>query len=110
MNLLINEKAFQAKVIELARTMGWTVAHFSDSRRQVKPGVFVGDKDAAGFPDLVLVRERVLFRELKAEKGRLSDKQAQWIADLEHAGADVKVWRPSDWVDVEQTLTRRRAA
>ena len=65
--LHISEADFQQAVIELARICGWKVAHFHDSRRQVGDK-FVGDADAKGWPDLVLVRgERLLIRELKAD-------------------------------------------
>lgn len=94
----MSESSLQKAVIELARLLGWKVAHFHDSRRQVRPGVFVGDKDAAGFPDLVLVRRnRLVVAELKAEKGRLAPAQTTWLAALLEAGVDVHVWRPEDW-------------
>ena len=78
------EKQFQAKIIEVARIYGWCVYHTFDSRRSEK-----------GFPDLVLVRERVLFRELKTEKGRLTAYQIAWGKRLMDAGSDFAVWRPS---------------
>ena len=101
------EKDFQAAVLDLAHVLGWSTAHFHDSRRQVKPGVFVGDADAAGFPDLVLVRERVVFVELKAESGRLSKAQLRWVAVRGEAGQEVYVWRPSSFELVEVVLARR---
>ncbi len=102
----LSETAFQAQVIHYARMTGWQVAHFHDSRRQVRPGVHVGDKDAAGFPDLVLARPPALmFVELKAEKGRLTDLQREWLQTLERCELDVRVWRPSDWPEIEKTLS-----
>lgn len=97
----MTEAALQKAVIDTARLLGWKVAHFHDSRRQVRPGVFVGDRDAAGFPDLVLVRGgRLLFVELKAEKGRLSPEQDAWIAALQDSRrCGVAVFRPSDWTN-----------
>lgn len=93
------EKELQAAVIELARRLGWLVAHFHDSRREVRPGVFVGDKDAAGFPDLVLVHHShgIKFRELKSATGKLTPAQKEWHFALNVAGVDADVWRPSDW-------------
>jgi hypothetical protein len=62
-------------------------------------------RSEAGFPDLVLVRDgRLLFRELKTATGTLSEAQRRWIAALELAGADVRVWRPGDWDEIEATL------
>lgn len=81
------ERDFQAAVLDMARTLGCVAYHTHDSRRS-----------EPGFPDLVIVGHRgVLFRELKTEKGRLSAAQNDWISRLARAGADVAVWRPSDW-------------
>lgn len=100
----VTERELQSRVIEVARLYGWRVAHFHDSRRQVKPGVFVGDKDAAGFPDLVLVRPpRIVIVELKREMGKVSDQQAEWLEDLAACGVEVHVVRPSG----EQGFLRR---
>lgn len=119
------EAQFQRAVLDLARRLGWRCAHFNDSRRQVRPGVFVGDKDAAGFPDLVLVRRgRIVFAELKTEKGRVKPEQREWLDDLRgprDLGLSEKtllqaslrgklpdvlvcLWRPSDWDEVQAVL------
>ena len=90
---LVSERAFQATVVETAKLLDWRVFHTFDSRR-TEPG----------FPDLVLVRDRVLFAELKTERGRVTAEQAAWIADLRAADADVRLWRPSDWREIEQVL------
>lgn len=90
------EKDLQRHVIGLFRSAGWRVCHFHDSRRQIKPGVFVGDVDAKGFPDLVAVKHsRVVFVELKSEKGTVSKGQRDWLEVLSSAGQEVYVWRPS---------------
>jgi VRR-NUC domain len=93
-SLEISEKAWMATVLEAARACGWLAYHTHNSRRS-----------APGFPDVVAVRGgRVLFVELKAEGGRLSEAQAEWLAALGGAGADVHVWRPSDWDLVQEVL------
>lgn len=103
------EAQFQAAVIEYARIHGWRVAHFHDSRRQVG-GRLVGDVDAAGYPDLTLVRGGVaIFAELKAEAGRISKGQCAWINDLTEVAernreVHVRLWRPSDWSEIEAML------
>jgi len=68
----MSEKAFQAAILDLAERLNWKSAHFHDSRREVrsKDGsrLVIGDKAAAGFPDLVLVRaDRLVFAELKGK-------------------------------------------
>ena len=98
----LSEKEFQAQVVSLARTLGWMTYHTFNSQRS-----------NPGFPDLVMVRgERVVFAELKSEKGRVSEAQKEWLAALnvlaDVPGSPVKVWmwRPSDWDDIVQTLAR----
>lgn len=99
----LSEKQFQSQVIELARTLGWLVAHFHDSRRQVtRPDgkrFFIGDKDAKGFPDVCMVHPKhgVVFMELKKELGKTTPDQDEWIAALKRAGETVLVARPSTW-------------
>lgn len=80
----ILEKDWQRTVRDLATTLGWKRAyHTFDSRRS-----------DVGFPDLVLVRDRVVFLELKREKGKVTAQQAGWLAALHHAGAEVYLSRP----------------
>lgn len=82
----LTEKEWAAQVKQLVDATGWNGAyHTFDSRRS-----------ASGFPDLVLVRERVVYLELKREAGRLSPAQRQWIGWLIAAGAEVYVARPRD--------------
>lgn len=108
----VTEKQLQGRVLDMARLYGWLVAHFHDSRRQVKPGVFVGDKDAAGFPDLVLVRPpEVMFVELKRELGVVSDAQEQWLTALRASGLEAHVVRPSSeaWLMTRLSSPRQRS-
>lgn len=39
-----------------------------------------------------------------AEKGKITAEQARWIGALVKARAEVYVWRPSDWPQVERVL------
>ena len=65
-----------------------------------------GSYDARGWPDLVLVRERVVFAEIKLDRGRLRPEQVVWLKDLRQAGQEVYVWRGLDWTSgaVEEVL------
>jgi hypothetical protein len=93
----LTEKEWQAQVLQLAKLCGWKKAfHVYDSRRS-----------HTGWPDLVLVRERLVFAELKTETGKVSPAQWEWLDALGYAGAEVYVWRPSDLEQVAATLRRR---
>lgn len=102
----ISETAFQAQVINLAESCGWLVIEFEAYRKAAR-GRFLGEQRSTGWPDLTLIRDRVVFRELKAQRGRLRPDQALVIGALERAGADVGIWRPSDWPAIERTLAAR---
>ena len=104
----MTERELQSAVIECARLLGWRVAHFRPAltARGWRTPV---EADGAGFPDLVMVRAGVLlFVELKAVRGRLSDAQVEWVDALAACRQDVRmlVWRPADWLsgDVEAVL------
>ena len=112
LDLAMSESQWQATVIDLARTLGWTCLHHHDSRRQagVHPdgtAALIGDQDAAGMPDWLFIRERHFFAELKRERGQLTSQQTHVIGALGKAGAEVYVWRPSDWPDVVVALRGR---
>ena len=95
----LTEKQWQNQVTSLAKTLGYKVYH-----------TFLSRWSDAGFPDLVLVGHRVIYAELKREKGKCTESQAGWIRDLRLAGAEVYVWRPSDWDEVVEVLQRRGRA
>ncbi len=99
------EAEFQAAVIELAQMLGWKVAHFRAARTKDGWRTPVA-ADGAGWPDLVLVRDRIIFAECKAERGKLSADQAVWLQRLDAAEAEAYVWRPSDWDEIEAILKR----
>lgn len=85
----MSERTFQQGVLKLAQFHGFALTyHTHDSRRS-----------APGFPDLVLVNPRtgrVLWRELKTNKGRVSPEQRAWLDGLAAVGMDAGVWRPDD--------------
>ena len=89
----MREADFQARVTSLCDWLRLRWHHETDSRRS-----------KAGFPDLVIVGNRVIFAELKTETGRLRVEQAEWVNRLRLAGAEVHIWRPSDWPEIEQRL------
>ena len=95
---LIKEEDLLAMVIDLAHLKGWLVSHFRPawSSKGYRTPV-QGDK---GFPDLVLVKgKRLLFVELKSEKGKLWLEQENWRQVLSGVkGVKYYLWRPVDWL------------
>jgi hypothetical protein len=90
------EADFMQRVRDLARACGWVSFHtLGAGARGMEPG----------WPDLTIMRPpRIIFRELKAEKGTLSLAQKSVLDGLERCCLDVGVWRPSDWPEIEATL------
>lgn len=93
----ITEKELQQAVLDMAKATGWLVYHSYDSRM-----------DEAGFPDLVLIKPpRVLFVELKAQKGKLSREQVEFGFALNRCcEVEYNLWRPGDWQEIEAELTK----
>ena len=89
------EAGFTYAIAQLAGRSGWLVYHTYDSRRSTP-----------GFPDLVLVKRRVLWRELKLDKGRTTKEQDEWLLALVAAGQDAGIWRPRDWDHIVEELSR----
>lgn len=93
----MSERVFQAHVENLFRNAGWLVYHTHDSRRS-----------EPGFPDLVMTnQQRVIFAELKTERGKLRPEQEMWLSWLRIAGQEVYIWRPSDLGDMSRILSSR---
>lgn len=112
-HLKVSEADFQVTVIKLAQYLGWKVAHFRGVRvLRANGGIRYQTPvqgDGKGFPDLVLVRRnRLIFAELKSDTGKLSPEQRQWLEALKATGAEVYVWRMSDWDDIQALLTSKR--
>jgi len=94
-----SEDELLEQVLQLAGLTGWLAYHVRRSDRALTIG--------AGFPDVVLAGHgRVLYRELKTERGQLSAAQKGWRDRLIRCGADWAVWRPSDWPTIEAELSR----
>lgn len=82
------EEKLRARVITRAGELGLWWLEIPDSRKLAH----------RGWPDLVLIGPGgVLFRELKATEGSLSEWQLYVLRSLERAGADTGIWRPWDW-------------
>ena len=93
------EDPFRESVEDLARRCGWLVYHTHDSRRS-----------EPGYPDDVLLRDGVqIVFEAKSEDGKTTPDQDTWLeAYRQVPGCIVRVWRPSDWDEIERLLTAPR--
>lgn len=81
-------------LVPYARLRGWRVWFVQRS-----------DASPAGWVDLVLARDgRVLFRELKADRGRLTAAQRECLHLLRLGGLDVSVWKPAMWSAIQDEL------
>lgn len=95
----LTEAQLQAAVIDTARMFGWRVAHFRPAKTSKGWRTPVA-ADGKGFPDLVLVHQetgRLIFAELKSDRGKPTPEQEQWLIALETTDAEVYVWSPADW-------------
>jgi hypothetical protein len=92
------EKEWMAQLKELAVTLGWSWYH-----------PFLSIHSDRGFPDVTLVRERIVYVECKTDVGKLTVAQKSWLARLSAAGGEVRVWRPADWDEAVAVLSRRDA-
>ena len=97
------EARFQARVEELAQQLGWYAWHLTQAQRS-QPGL----------PDLILIRERVVWAELKATSlltgrtGKLSPAQIMFRDMLQEAGQEWHLWTDSsdDWQKIQEVLKR----
>lgn len=91
----ITEKQFQQQIMELAVLYKWRCYHTWSSMHS-----------AGGFPDLVMVRvPRLIFAELKSDKGKVSIEQEAWLESLRASGkCEVYLWRPSVWESITEVL------
>jgi len=83
-------------VIEAAQLLGWKAAHFRPARTAHGWRTPV-EADGKGFPDLVLVRDRVVFAELKCGRNKLSPEQEAWLEALRQAGVEAYLWTDEMW-------------
>jgi hypothetical protein len=106
----MSEAELLRNVIDLAELLKWRCAHFRPgmNRRGVWSTAMSGSQ-AAGFPDLVLTRDRLVMVECKSQAGRTTPDQLDWLAALANAGVEQYVWRPADWLDgsIEAVLRRK---
>lgn len=91
------ELDFQRAVEDLAEDLGWYVFHLYNPVRS-----------KAGFPDLMLVRERVVWAELKAKGGKIRPEQRYFLDMLKAAGQETYEWWDTDatWEEIAAVLSK----
>jgi hypothetical protein len=90
----LTESQFMAQVIHLAKLYGWNY-YFT----------WKSINSPAGFPDLVMVKgKRLIFAELKVLGGQLSAEQYFWLWDLMGTGAEVYLWYPDQWEELQEKV------
>ena len=102
----MTERDFQSAIIDLAHLRGYRIHH-------CRPAVTPSGKWAThisgdpGFCDLVLAKPgRILFLEVKSDRGRVTPDQVAWLAALDTvSGVTARVVRPEHWDWVVEALT-----
>jgi VRR-NUC domain-containing protein len=91
----MTERELRQSIVRAAREFGWRV-YFTWSSMH----------SPAGFPDLCMVRgDRLLFAELKTDKGKVTPDQQAWVDELRASGrCEVHLWRPADIEDAYKVL------
>jgi Glu-tRNA(Gln) amidotransferase subunit E-like FAD-binding protein len=106
-----SERDFTRWVIREAQERGWRCAHFGNTVKFVRQrdgsSRAIPDKDAAGFPDLVLARERLIAAELKLSPKKPTALQIDWIEALRSAGVETHVWNEQQLDEIRKTLETR---
>jgi hypothetical protein len=94
----LTEAQWQNVVVHYAKIFSWRIYH-----------THISFGSAKGFPDLVLVRPpRLIFVELKSDKGKVKPEQLDWLTELHASRAETYVWRPMDVEDVVAILADTR--
>lgn len=94
-----SEASFMAQVIACAALNGWWTWHDVDSRKNV-----------AGLPDLLCIRERVVWIETKRWDKPLRPAQVAMRDRLRAAGQEWYRFDPGDWNEIERVLARKGAS
>ena len=90
----VTETDLREQVRDLCKLFGWKM-YFS----------WTSLHSPRGFPDLVLCRPpRIVWAELKSEKGKLTPHQGEWLQALRECGQEVYVWRPGDIEEIVEIL------
>ena len=81
----------------VAKMLGWRLCYHTLRSKGTQ----------TGFPDRVLVRDRVVFVETKSMKGKPTEDQIDWLNGITRAGGEAYLWRPSDLDEAGRVLSKR---
>lgn len=93
---MVTEAQLREQIRDLCKVLGWKFYYTWTSIHSPR-----------GFPDLVLAhpdKKRIIFAELKSEKGVLTEYQEQWLDTLRQCNQEVYLWRPKDIEDIAEIL------
>lgn len=94
--IIVTEKDLREQVRDLCGIFGWKLYFTWTSMHSPR-----------GFPDLVLAhpgKKRIIYAELKSEKGKVTPEQQRWLDALRQCGQEVYVWRPADIEEIARLL------
>ena len=106
----VSEAQFRRGLCRLAEAYKWQWRHFTETTKRVRRGdkyVTIGDHDARGIPDLLLFHaERGIHMvwEVKTNKGKLTDYEAEMLYLYDRCGIEARVARPRDWDELRNIL------
>ena len=90
----LSERELREQVRDMCGLFGWKF-HFT----------WLAIHSPKGFPDLVLRKPpRIIYAEIKTEKGKLTPAQEEWQVDLKACGQETYVWRPSQFTEIISIL------
>ena len=92
----VTERDLREQVRDLCGLFGWKM-HFT----------WMSMHSPKGMLDLLLInreKKRVIFAELKSDKGKLTPEQQETFDGLEACGQEVYVWRPGDIEHIARLL------
>ena len=103
------EKEFATQVEHLLNLYGWRWCHFEPAIRQSGEWA-TALRGHKGLPDYVAVRDgRLIFAEIKGDRGRLTPDQTEWITRLRQVhDVRVETWWPEDLPDLKTILARSK--
>jgi len=94
--IVVTEKDLREQVRDLCKLFGWKI-YFS----------WTSIHSPRGFPDLVLAnpeQKRIIYAELKSEKGVVTEYQQEWLDTLDACRQEVYLWRPEDIEGIAEIL------